>query len=207
MLDGVLRRAVDPWLTRLGQALATRGIGADALTLLGLAVALAAAAAIVAGAFSLALLLVLANRILDGLDGAVARATRLTDRGGFLDIVCDFIFYGLVPLAFALEDPARNAVPAAVLLASFYVNGASFLAFAAVAARRGLSTEAHGQKSLYYTTGLAEGSETIAVFVLACLWPTAFPWIAYAFAALCFVTCGARMLLAWRVFTVDERPR
>jgi phosphatidylglycerophosphate synthase len=126
MLDGIIRRAIDPPLNLMGRALAARGISADTLTGLGLVAGLASAAAIVWQLEVPALLLMLAGRLLDGLDGAVARASRRTDLGGFLDIVFDFVFYGAIPLAFALRDPAANAVPACVLLFAFYVNGASF---------------------------------------------------------------------------------
>jgi phosphatidylglycerophosphate synthase len=142
--------------------------------------------------------------MLDGLDGAVARATRPTDRGGFLDITLDFIVYGAVPLAFALRDPGVNGLPAAVLLAAFYANGASFLAFAAIAAKRGVESTSRGRKSFYFTTGLAEGTETILVFCAFLLFPAWFGALAYAFAALCMVTCLSRIWQAWCVFGVDE---
>lgn len=200
MLDGLIRRRLDPVLDRLGRALAARGVGADVVTIAGLALAIAAAIAIAAGAPAAALVLMLASRLADGLDGAVARATVRTDFGGLLDIVCDFVFYAAIPLGFALNDPAANAVAAAVLLTAFYVNGASFLGFAVMAAKRGLETTARGPKSLYFTTGLAEGSETIATFVAMLLAPAWFPPLAYGFAALCLVTTLARMALAWRLF-------
>jgi phosphatidylglycerophosphate synthase len=204
MLDGLMRRIIDPPLDRAGRALAATGVGADAVTLAGLALGLACAAAIAAGLDLVALALLAAGRIADGLDGAVARATRPSDRGGFLDIVCDFTFYGAVPLAFALRDPAANALAAAVLLAAFYANGASFLAFSAVAARRRMQTSARGVKTLYYTTGLMEGTETIAFFAAFILLPAAFPWLALVFATLCGLTCLARIALGWRVFGVDD---
>ena len=148
----------------------------------------------------MALVLFIANRVLDGLDGAVARASVRTDRGGFLDIVLDFAVYGAVPLAFALRDPAQNAVPAAVLLFAFYVNGASVLAFAAVAAKRGLENGVWADKSIYFTAGLAEGTETILFFCAMILWPAWFPVLAHAFAGLTLMSALARVALAWRVF-------
>jgi phosphatidylglycerophosphate synthase len=134
------------------------------------------------------------------LDGAVAAARQRTDRGGFLDIVCDFVFYGAVVLAFALRDPAANAVPAAVLLFSFYVNAATFLAYAAIAAKRGLETTSRGHKTIYFTAGLAEGSETIAVFIAMLLLPQWFAVLAHGFAALVLVTALSRSIIAWTTF-------
>ncbi len=204
LLDGFARRLLDPALDRTGRALARRGIGADALTFAGLATGLAGAACIALDALGAALALVALSRALDGLDGAVARASRRpTDRGGFLDITCDFAFYGAVPLAFAARDPA-HALPAAGLLFAFYVNGATFLAFAAVAAKRGLETTGRGLKSIAYTAGLAEGTETIAVFALMCLAPAWFPVLAWGFAALTLVTAIARGIMAWSAFRDGE---
>jgi phosphatidylglycerophosphate synthase len=200
MIDGVMRRLIDPPLLAMGRVLAARGVSADSVTLLGLALGLACAGAVVARLDLLALVLLVAGRLCDGLDGAVAAATRRTDKGGFLDIVCDFAFYGSVPLAFALREPDAHALPAAVLLFSFYVNGATFLAYAAIAAKRGLESTSRGHKTIYFTAGLAEGSETIAVFMAMILLPAWFGVLAYGFAVLVAVTAISRAMIAWTTF-------
>ena len=200
MLDGLLKRRIDPLLARLAGGLQHTGVSANAVTAIGLGLGLAAATAIAFGHFGPGLLLILVSRLCDGLDGALARRRTPTDLGGYLDIVFDYIFYGAIPLGFAFADPAANALPAAVLLMSFYANGASFLGFAIIAAKRGLSTDARGPKSLYFTTGLAEASETLLVFALACVFPAWFAALAYGFAALCVVTTASRIALAVRLF-------
>lgn len=192
MLDRFARPLIDPPLNRIGHLLAARGVTANGVTLVGFGLGLLSALVIALGAPGLALLPLLASRLLDGLDGAVARATQPSDFGGYLDIWCDFAFYGAVPFAFALLDPA-NAVPAAFLLLSFYVNGASFLGYSIMAEKRGLSTQAQGVKSLYYSAGLLEGTETIVFFVLLCLLPQFFAPLAWAFGALCLFTATARV--------------
>lgn len=204
MLDGVMRRLIDPFLDRAAIHLAAGGLKADHVTLAGFALGMGAAVMIVVQWDGLALLMLALGRFADGLDGAIARATRVTDRGGFLDITLDFLFYGSIPLAFALRDPVPCALPAAVLLAAFYANGASFLAFSALAAKRGLESVERGPKSLYFTTGLTEGTETIAFFTAFILFPQWFAPLAYIFAALCMITCLSRVLLGWRVFGVDD---
>ncbi len=200
MFDAALRRIIDPPLDRIGARLAARGVSADAVTLAGLGFGLAAAGAAALGAFWLALALIGLSRLADGLDGAVARATRRTDFGGFLDIAADFTFYGAVPFGFVLHDPSANGVAGAALLLSFYVNGASFLGFAILAEKRGIRTEAQGVKNLFYSGGLLEGGETIAFFVALCLWPQAFAPLAWAFAGLCILTALGRVLHARRAF-------
>ena len=201
MLDGVMRPVIDPVLNRVGKTLASRGVTADGVTLAGLMLGLVAAGVIALGGAGLwALLPLLASRVADGLDGAVARVRGKTDFGGYLDIVCDFLFYAAIPLAFVLRDPGANGVAGAVLLASFYVNGATFLGYAVLAEKKGLETRSRGEKSLYFTAGLLEGTETIGFFVLICLWPGAFAPLAFIFAGLCFVTALSRVLLARRVF-------
>ena len=87
----------------------------------------------------IALLLILLNRVADGVDGAIARRLGSTDLGGYLDILCDFIFYAAVPLGFALARP-ENGAAAAFLIFSFVGTGSSFLAYAAIAAKRGLES-------------------------------------------------------------------
>jgi phosphatidylglycerophosphate synthase len=199
MFDARLRPLIDPPLNAMGRALARSGIGANAVTLAGVVPALGAGFAIAYHHYLLALALILLNRLLDGLDGAVARVRGITDLGGYLDTLADYVFYVAVPLGFGLAAPA-NAVPAMVLLASFTLTCASFLVFAAIAARRGQESTAHGTKSFFYSTGLAEGAETIAVFAAMCLWPAQFPAIAFGFAALCLLTVIQRSLMARRAF-------
>ena len=203
MLDGMMRGMIDPPLNHGGRWLAARGATANAVTLIGLGFGLLAAGLIAGGHAGLLVILpLLASRIADGLDGAVARAQGKTDFGGFLDIICDFAFYGAVPMAFVLRDPGLNGAAGAFLLASFYVNGATFLGFAILAAKRGLETQSRGEKSLYFTAGLLEGTETILFFLLIALWPSGFATAAWLFGALCLVTALARVLLARRVFAV-----
>ena len=199
MLDAAVRRRVDPLLDRVAAAVVRAGISADAVTLTGAVIGLAACVAIALRADGLALGLLALNRLADGLDGSVARRTRTTDRGGFLDIVCDFLFYGGFVFAFALGRP-EAALPAAFLLVSFIGTGASFLAFAVFAAKRGITTEIRGAKSLYYLGGLTEGTETIALFVAICLVPDAFPWLAWGFGALCWLTVASRVASGWSAF-------
>ena len=105
-----------------------------------------------------------------------------------------------MPFAFALADPAANALPAAALLAGFCLTASSFLAFAVIAAKRRLMTEAHGRKSFFYSTGLVEGTETIAFFLLMTALPGLFPELAWTFAALCVLTALQRAALAMKVF-------
>ena len=200
MLDRVVQQALKPLLARAATGLVRGGVSADALTFTGFGLGLAAATAIAFGHFLTGLALLLLSRLMDGLDGAVARATSPTDRGGFLDITLDFLFYAAIPLAFALADPAANALPAAVLLASFIGTGSSFLAFAIVAAQRGLTSTALPDKSFYFLGGLTEATETLAAFVAMCLWPSWFPQIAYGFAALCALTTALRIVWGYRRF-------
>ncbi len=199
MLDARLRPLIDPPLNRAGLVLARAGITANMLTSLGLAIGLGGAVAIGFGEVWLGLALIVANRVLDGLDGAVARATAPTPLGGYFDIVADFAFYVAVPLGFGVMA-AENTLPALVLVASFVLTGVSFLAFAVIAAERGVETEAHGKKSFFYSTGLAEGTETIAVFIAMCLFPPWFGVIAYAYAGLCVLTVFQRSALAATTF-------
>ncbi len=200
MLDKAVQQALRPLMARAARGLVRLGIGADAITFTGFALGMAAAAAIGFQHFLPGLALLLLSRLMDGLDGAVARATRPTDRGGFLDITLDFLFYAAIPLAFAIADPAANALPAAVLLAAFIGTGSSFLAFAIVAEKRRLQSVAFPDKSFYFLGGLTEATETIAAFAAMCLWPGHFALIAYGFAALCAITIALRIVWGWQRF-------
>lgn len=197
MLDRAAQALIAPGLQAGAQWLVRRGVSADTVTLTGFALGLVGAALIALGQPAIGLVCLLVSRLADGLDGAVARATRPTDRGAFLDITLDFIFYASVPLAFALADPGANALAAAVLLAAFVGTGSSFLAYAVLAERRGFKSLAYPAKGLYYLGGLTEATETLACFVLMCLWPAWFAPLALGFAALCTLTLLARLHAGW----------
>lgn len=199
MFDSRIRQFIDPPLAKIAKGLHRAGVSANSLTVGGMCVGVLAGALIAYDNFLAGLILVLINRFLDGLDGAVARLAGPTDFGGYLDILADFVFYVSIPIGFALSEP-QNLLPALTLVSAFTLTGVSFLAFAAIASKRGLETSAHGLKSFFYSTGIAEGAETILVFVLMCLWPSLFNMIAFVFAALCFLTVLQRSILARMTF-------
>ena len=126
MLDAKHRRVINPPLNRIGAQFAHWGIGADAVTIAGFGIDVAAWVALAVQAYAIALLLVLLNRLCNGLDGAVARHGGVTDRGGYLDIVLDFIFYARVPFFFAIGRPEAALPPAAFLIFSFMGMASSF---------------------------------------------------------------------------------
>lgn len=197
MFDIWLRRRIDPVLDRTAIALAKVGATANQLTFVGALFGLGAAAAIAGGLFALGLALIGVNRFFDGLDGALARTSSPTAWGGYLDSLADYVFYVAVPLGFAFYDPV-NIWPMLLLVSSFLLTAVSFLALAAILAGRDLG---HGTKAFTYTSGLVEGAETIAAFILMCLLPQYVPVIATAFAGLCLLTAIQRL---WRARSLLE---
>lgn len=200
MLDRHALPLLRPVLAPLARTLARLGVAANAVTLAAFVSGIVAAVLIAAHAYGAGAAAIFVSRFLDGLDGAVARQTQASDAGGFLDITLDFLFYASIPLAFAIADPSANALAAAVLLAAFIGTGSSFLAFAALAAKRGLATTAYPDKSFYFLGGLTEGAETLACFAAMCLWPQHFAPLAYGFAALCALTTATRLWWGWKAF-------
>lgn len=204
MFDRALNDRLQRPLQALARWLAGQGMRADHLTWAGFAVGLLAVPLIASGHPRWALLAMALNRLADGLDGTLARLTAPTDRGAFLDITLDFLFYASIPLAFALANPAANGLAAAVLLFAFMGTASSFLAFAVLAARRGLTSTAYPRKGFYYLGGLTEATETLAVFTLMCLVPAWFAPLALGFAALCALTTVTRVVAGWQAFGPGE---
>ena len=201
MFDHRLRPIIDRPLNAVARRLVRWGISANQITLIGFAIGMAGAITIAWQQYLLGLILILASRAADGLDGAVARANgSASDRGGFLDIVLDFLFYSSIPFAFTLAAPEQNAVAAAFLIWSFIGTGASFLGYAVIAEKRGISTDARGRKSLFYLGGLTEGAETILFLCLVCLWPQHFAVMAWVFATLAWITTATRIYMGWTDF-------
>lgn len=169
------------------------GVTANQTTLFGFVVGCFALPALVMQHYDWALLFIVINRVCDGIDGALARIQGITDAGGFLDISLDFLFYSLIPFGFVLATPEQNAIAGAFLIFSFIGTGSSFLAFAVMAGKLGIDNPVYKHKSLYYMSGLTEGTETIACFILFCLFPQHFALIAYIFGAACWFTTFTRI--------------
>lgn len=193
MVDKWAMEMVGPLLKKGSALLARKGVCADHVTLTGFFIGILAVPALAWEWYGVALLLILLNRLCDGLDGALARMTNSTDAGGFLDIVLDFIFYSAVIFGFALAEPENNGLAAAALIFSFVGTGSSFLTFAIMAEKRKLQSMIYPYKGFYYLGGLTEGTETLLCFVLLCLFPRYFNYIAWTFAALCGITTVMRV--------------
>ncbi|ADT70317.1 MAG: phosphatidylglycerophosphate synthase [Pseudoalteromonas tetraodonis] len=194
MLDKFVTPIIKPLLTPVVMLINKSGITANQLTVFGFLVGMFAVPLLAFEMWYGALIAIALNRILDGLDGALARyANQSSSAGGFLDITLDFLFYAAIPLGFILANPAQNAIAGAILLATFIGTGSSFLAFAIAAEKFKLDKPQFKYKSFYYLNGLTEGTETIALFVAFCIWPQHFAIMASLFAAACAITIFTRI--------------
>ena len=194
MLDKFITPVIKPLLTPIVMFVHKRGITADQLTVAGFLIGLLAVPLLAFECWYSALLAIVLNRILDGLDGALARhANQSSSAGGFLDITLDFLFYAAIPLGFIIANPEQNALAGALLLAAFIGTGSSFLAFAIAAEKFKLEKPQFKYKSFYYLNGLTEGTETIALFIAFCIWPQHFASLATLFAIACAVTIFTRI--------------
>lgn len=199
MMDDALRRVKDavyaPVAARLGAT-----VSPLAITLTGGIVGVAAALAGSQGAYTLGLTLWLANRVLDGLDGAVARAAgRGSALGGYLDQMTDFVVYALIPLGLALSVPgAETLLALAFMLSTFYVNAGGFLYLAAILEQRNAGARQRGDlTTIHMPKGLIEGAETILFYTLFFLFPQALGVLFVVFGVLVIITTLGR--LAWAV--------
>jgi phosphatidylglycerophosphate synthase len=183
MLDALLRTFAEPAMAPVAARLSRAQVSANMLTVAGFVAGLGAVAAIASHNHWWGLGLLAANRLTAALDGPLARLTRATDLGTFLETVFGIFVAAGVAFAFALADPSR-AVAAAFLIFSFVVSGSTSLAFVAIAGRRGIAT---------IRSGVIESTETFLALAIACAHPDWFSVIAYMLGALCFVSAGARI--------------
>ena len=198
MLDYRINTIIHPIMNGLANHI-PRQISANTITLAGFAVGTMVVPLLWFKMYSTAMAVILVNRFFDGLDGALARKCGPTNLGGYLDITCDFIFYSVVIMGFALAAPENNGLAAAFLIFSFIGTGSSFLAFAIVAEKQGISSDAHGIKAFYYLGGLTEGTETILFFIIICMYPEYFPLLAVLFGSICWITVLGRFGFAFKL--------
>jgi len=204
MLDRFSIKIIRWPLAQSAKLLDKLGVTANQTTLFGFGLGCLAFPALIMEQYTLALVFVALNRICDGLDGALARIQGISDAGGFLDISLDFLFYSLIPFGFVLANPEQNAIAGAFLIFSFIGTGTSFLAFAVMAGKRGIDNPVYQHKSLYYMSGLTEGTETIGCFVLFCLFPQHFALIAFIFGTACWFTTFTRIYSGFHTLKAQD---
>lgn len=203
MFDHLLRLVKDRLLAPLARALGP-GWSPTAVTLLACVIGLGAAGAAAAGRFGVGLALWGLNRFLDGLDGTLARVhDRQTDFGGYLDILLDFLVYAVVPVGLVLgASPVAAAwLPLAglALLASFFVNAASWMYLSALLERRQAGASARGElTSVTMPPGLVAGTETVVLYSCFFLFPRRLAELFVLMAALVGATIVQRVAWARR---------
>lgn len=200
MLDTSLRRLYAPRLAVLARVLHRNGVGPTQVTAVGFILGLAAAGAAGLAWWPVALVLWLASRVADGLDGMVARLDAPSASGGFFDIVADFSVYAAFVVGVAIAEPTAR-LAAAVLLSTYYVSGAAFLAWSSLQAsddthRPRSSMQLEDERSIRFVGGLAEGFETVVAYCIVCLIPSRSATVFWVFAAMVAVTAAQRVLFA-----------
>lgn len=200
MFDHLLRKLKDRWLAPLASLL--RNVPPNVITLVALVLGLSAAVAASQRAWTLGLVLWLANRLTDGLDGTVARvAERQTDFGGYLDILLDFVVYAAIPLGFAFGTPDRLVLLVAVALeGSFFVNACSWMYLSAVLEKRASGAAATGElTTVTMPPALVAGFETVVFFALFFLFPGRLVTLFGLMTALVGINIVQRLVWARRV--------
>ncbi len=199
MQDAFLRRQKDRLLAPMAGA-AFAGIHPNLVSVIALFVGLGSVAAILAQLYWVGLVLWALNRILDGLDGLIARLHhKQSDFGGYLDLFLDFIIYLTVPLAFAAALPTTANLWACIaLLASYVLNTISWTTLATLLEKRHRQTVTR-LTSMEMPTGLVEGAETIAFYTLFYLLPGQLALLFSMMALLVFFTAAQRIWWAYQV--------
>ena len=206
MRDAALRedkdRLLKPIATRWFARVHPNWISAVALGF-GLACALAAWQQL----YLLAILLWVINRVLDGLDGIVAREHgKQSDFGGYLDLLLDFVVYLAVPIGIAAAQPALPILWATVaLLSAFVLNLLSWSVLSAILERRAAAA-ADRLTTVAMPGGLIEGAETIFFYTLFLLLPANATVLFAIMAGLVLVTAAQRVLWASRYLPRTQSP-
>jgi phosphatidylglycerophosphate synthase len=195
VLDRQLRARLAPALEPVARRASGRGVRAGTITAAGLVVGIGACVAASVALWPLALVLWLANRLIDGLDGPLARLEGPTDLGGLYDFLADFVVYAGFVVAVAVAEPEAR-VACSALLAAYLVNNVALLSFSSLIEKRGIAMG--DERSLRFTGGLTEGFETIVAYSLICLFPGDAELIVWIFTAMVLITVAQRVALARR---------
>jgi len=204
MFDRRLRALKDRLFTPLAQAIGPR-VSPNAITWVACAVGMGSALAALAGHQLAGLGLWLTNRALDGLDGTQARVHDRGSRfGAYLDVVLDFAVYAAIPLAMAVAGGPAVTLASAFLLASFYVNAASWIYLAALLEQRGEGAAARREvTAVTMPPGFIAGTETVVFYSLFFLLPQQRAWLFGVMGVAVLANVGVRLLWAHRHLGAD----
>ncbi len=188
-----------------GKFLAKQGISANWVSIAGFAVGLLAINFLAMNMYAYALLCILVNRLFDSLDGEIARRSKITDFGIFLDASLDYVFYAGAIFGFALANPMQNAVAASFLLFGFTASACAMLAYAVIAYKNKVSSKVVLDKSPMYFGGFVQGFETFVAIVVMCLLPGWFMEIAIFLGTLCLIKAFGIMATAYYNFVIAAK--
>lgn len=200
-VSGIFSQIVDV----LAKKLVKIGVSANFVTISGFVIGIFAVNFLSLERYGYALLCILANRLFDALDGAIARITKVTDFGIFLDATLDYVFYAGVIFGFALANPFQNAIAASFLLFAFASSACAMLAYAVIAYKNNSSQKLELERSPFYLGGLAQGFETLVALVVLCIIPGWFLQIAIVLGTLCLVKAFSIMVTAYYNFVIAKR--
>ena len=199
MVDKALRvpkrQVLEPLAKRLS------GLSPTTLTVAGLVVGLLCALTALLGMNTFALSFWLVNRLLDGLDGELARVfERQSDLGGYFDIMADLVVYALVPIGLSYGYGGPDTLLAlVVLLSTYYLNAGSWMYLSALLEKRDRGAAKKGEAtSVTMPSGIVEGAETVVFYCLFLLFPNALTFLFWTMSALVVVTVVQRLVWARR---------
>ena len=201
-----LRSDVQSFFDNFGGKLAKSGISANVMSVIGFIIGLFAINFISLQMYATGLLCVIINRMFDGLDGAIARQTKITDFGVFLDAVLDYIFYAGVIFAFALARPEANAVAASFMLFGFMASACALLAYGVISSKKNTDMDVL-KKSPVYLGGMAQWSETLTAVVIMCVMPSAFMVLAIFFGIISLVKAMTIVVAAYYNFVIANNKK
>ena len=200
MIDQYFIKIFKPFLELVAYPFYKFGVNANYISLLGLSLSFLSFYLILKDLNNIALFVFLLGRILDGVDGIIANKTRITEFGGFIDIVFDLISYSLVPLAFILKDNS-NAIFGSILLATFFGTSSAFFGIAIFENNKFIKR--NPEKSFYHVGGFMGGAITIFFLSLMLLFPEKFNFLALIFSVLCILGTIERIFYAYIILDSD----
>lgn len=190
-----------------GKKIVEIGISANAVSIFGFVIGLFAINFLSLEKYGYALICIIINRVFDALDGAIARNSKVTDFGVFLDASLDYMFYAGVIFGFALANPEQNAIAASFLLFAFAAAACSLLAYAVISYKNNFHQDLKIGQSPFYLGGLAQGFETLVALLVLCVVPSLFMQIAIVLGVLSLVKAFSVIVTAYYNFVIAQRGK